>query len=712
MPVETVSVAQLRRFLVAHQGYAMRARTSRPAEVVRRDRTAVRSPTRLHLDRRPGAQADAHLAARLVQAGHGLATARPGTHLRVLGARGLSAAYRRLPALQATHGAPRECALVGPQAAGPRDREARARRAIRDRGALPFSRLRRQRAAGRDVELEAGEARARASLRRRRAGDRRPRRLPARLRPAGARHPAGDTSMPRLHRKRSSGADTHSARSRAAARSPSGESPSIAAFAVGRRRCVRSSTCWSTRASCGVWPSMTAGRRWSSPPVSRWTEARRRGGVLVSPFDSLLWDKPFVERVFGFQPLIEVYKREPERLYGYYVLPFVLGDRFAGRADLKADRARGRPPREGVPRRARRPPVEASGRCVRSCARAAGSSIGLEQRGAMTVVSPEEARRIAIRAQLLDGSATSVLDTVRRLGSSRSTRSRPSRRRSTSSSGAGSALPTTPPSSTGCSGRRRSCSNGWPSSGRSRICRSSAPGCAGGGRNKYAHERRGTSSCRRMRAYKRSCSPRARAGGADAVARDHAAVPADVGPPWLVGQPQRRPHAQDPRRARHRRGRGRRNGQRLWDLAERWYPETETVPLREGRTDARRAALPRPGRPAHEEGLGSPSRRDRWPGSRSRDAALAVRPPHPRPQSGRGAIGFPLRLEMYVPKAKREHGYYVLPLLVGDRLVGRAEPVFDRKTKTLELLGAWDDTSRLGEAMRELGAWLGADTIS
>jgi uncharacterized protein len=66
-----------------------------------------------------------------------------------------------------------------------------------------------------------------------------------------------------------------------------------------------------------------------------------RGGVLVSPFDSLLWDKPVVERIFGFQPLIEVYKREPERIYGYYVLPFVLGDRIAGRTDLKADRREG-----------------------------------------------------------------------------------------------------------------------------------------------------------------------------------------------------------------------------------------------------------------------------------------------------------------------------------------------------------------------------------
>jgi uncharacterized protein YcaQ len=64
-------------------------------------------------------------------------------------------------------------------------------------------------------------------------------------------------------------------------------------------------------------------------------------GVLLSPFDNLLWDRAFVERVFGFRHVIEVYKREHERVYGYYVLPFLYGDRLVGRADLKAERKEG-----------------------------------------------------------------------------------------------------------------------------------------------------------------------------------------------------------------------------------------------------------------------------------------------------------------------------------------------------------------------------------
>ncbi|HET9116386.1 MAG TPA: crosslink repair DNA glycosylase YcaQ family protein [Gaiellaceae bacterium] len=63
--------------------------------------------------------------------------------------------------------------------------------------------------------------------------------------------------------------------------------------------------------------------------------------VLLCPFDNLLWDRALLERLFGFRHVIEVYKREPERVYGYYVLPLLAGDRIVGRADLKADRAEG-----------------------------------------------------------------------------------------------------------------------------------------------------------------------------------------------------------------------------------------------------------------------------------------------------------------------------------------------------------------------------------
>jgi uncharacterized protein len=155
---------------------------------------------------------------------------------------------------------------------------------------------------------------------------------------------------------------------------------------------------------------------------------------------------------------------------------------------------------------------------------------------------------------------------------------------------------------------------------------------------------------------------------------------------------------------------GRRGKQRVWDLAERWYPETETLPLPKARKlyDEKRfralgVRLVRGRLVVHPEAgdCSVPARTtflspfDRLVHDRARTEAL---------------WGFRYRLEMYVPAAKREYGYYVLAILHGDRLVGRIEPVFDRKTRELGVKGVWWEPGEqeidLAEPLDELRRWL------
>jgi hypothetical protein len=155
---------------------------------------------------------------------------------------------------------------------------------------------------------------------------------------------------------------------------------------------------------------------------------------------------------------------------------------------------------------------------------------------------------------------------------------------------------------------------------------------------------------------------------------------------------------------------GRRGKQRVWDLSQRWYPETETLPWRraeellaEQRFRSLGVKLERGRLVVHPEAEDGPiperttflSPFDRLIHNRARTEAL---------------WDFYYRLEMYVPAAKREYGYYVLPILHGDRLVGRIEPVFDRKTRKLAVKGLWWEPGQrkldLTEPLDDLERWL------
>jgi uncharacterized protein YcaQ len=325
-----------------------------------------------------------------------------------------------------------------------------------------------------------------------------------------------------------------------------------------------------------------------------------------------------------------------------------------------------------------------------------------------TPVTVSQARRIAVRAQLLDGSASSVLDTVRRLGFLQidpiSTVAPPQRLVLFSRLG-----PHDPAELDRLLWETKQMFEWnafvYPTDDlpliRARMQRRRS--------GRYAHERKGSEFLKANARFRRYVLGELERDG-PLLSRDladHSIRTWSTDGRWWGTR-----NVAVMLELLHSRGQvavvGRRDGQRLWDLAERWYPETEKVPLREAErllAEKRRRAqgvwLENGEWRVHPDAEDGPvpdrvtvlSPFDRLIYDRARTEAL---------------WDFRYRLEMYVPKAKREYGYYVLPILHGDRLVGRVDPVFDRKSGKLNVLGAWGDTSRLDEALADLAAFLGA----
>jgi len=163
---------------------------------------------------------------------------------------------------------------------------------------------------------------------------------------------------------------------------------------------------------------------------------------------------------------------------------------------------------------------------------------------------------------------------------------------------------------------------------------------------------------------------------------------------------------------------GRRGKQRIWDLAERWYPAAETVPL----PTAKRLLLERRRRALGvwlEKGrlYVHPEADDRPVPPRTTLLGPFDRLIHDRDRAEK-LWDFLYRIEIYVPAAKREYGYYVLPILHGDRLIGRLDPVNDKKAGVLRINAVYaepgapaDAWPSVRSALDDLARWVGAEKV-
>ena len=330
-----------------------------------------------------------------------------------------------------------------------------------------------------------------------------------------------------------------------------------------------------------------------------------------------------------------------------------------------------------------------------------------------TTVSLAQARRIAVRSQLLDGSATGVLQTVRRLGFLQidpiSTVAPPQRLVLWSRLG-----PYDPGELDRLLWKERKLFEWgafiWPIEDfpliRARMRRR---------RGTYTYEKQGTEFLRTNARFKRHLLRELETRG-PLPSRE---IEADL----MVS---RDPHDWWGSRKvslmlELLEGRGvvavtgRQGKQRLWDLAERWYPEAESIPWPEARRqleEKRRRSLG----VRYEKGEwhAHPDAEDGSVPRRVTFLSPFDRLIHDRDRA-EALWDYRYRLEMYVPKAKREYGYYVLPILRGDRLIGRIDPVLDRKTGVLKVNSVhWEPGVKpvsLLRPLRDLAKFIGADSI-